>query len=148
MESEPPPVPRLKLPEEGSRAEAETHFDWESVSDESLPVTYALQVATDEDFTTDSIVLEKEGLTDSDYTITRAEEKLAPRRKETPYYWRVKAIDSASNESQWSTPGSFYVGSRFVMPRGAIYALIAIGVGFLAFWLGRRTAYRREYHSE
>jgi hypothetical protein len=148
MESEPPPVPRLKLPEEGSRAEAGTHFDWESVTDESLPVTYALQVATDEDFTADSIVLEKEGLTNSDYTITKAEEKLAPRGKETPYYWRVKAIDSASNESQRSTPGSFYVGSRFVMPRGAIYALIAIGVGFLAFWLGRRTAYRREYPRE
>jgi hypothetical protein len=144
MESEPPPVPRLKLPEEESRAEAETHFDWESVTDDSLPVTYALQVATDEDFTADSIVLKKEGLTDSDYTITKAEEKLAPRGKETLYYWRVKAVDSASNESEWSSSGSFYVGSRFVMPRGAIYALIAIGVGFLAFWLGRRTAYRRE----
>jgi hypothetical protein len=144
MESDPPPVPGLKLPEEGSRTEAETHFDWEGVTDDSLPVTYALQVATDEDFTTDSIVLEKESLTDSDYTITRAEEKLAPRGKETPYYWRVKAVDSASNESEWSSSGSFYVGSRFVMPRGAIYALIAIGVGFLAFWLGRRTAYRRE----
>jgi len=144
MESEPPPVPRLKLPEEESRAEAETHFDWESVTDDSLPVTYALQVATDEDFTADSIVLKQEGLTDSDYTITKAEEKLAPRGKETPYYWRVKAIDGASNESERSPPGSFYVGSRFVMPRGAIYALIAIGVGFLAFWLGRRTAYRRE----
>jgi len=89
-------------------------------------------------------VLEQEGLTDSDYPITREEEKLEPRKKETPYYWRVKATDGASNESQWSAPGSFYVGSRFVMPDGAKYALIAIGVGFLAFWLGRRTAYSKE----
>ena len=143
VESEPPPVPGLKLPETGSRAEAETHFDWESVTDDSLPVTYTLQVATNQDFTADSIVLKKEDLTDSDYTITREEEKLEPRKKETPYYWRVKAIDGASNESDWSAPGSFYVGSRFVMPNGAKYALIAIGVGFLAFWLGRRTAFSR-----
>jgi hypothetical protein len=143
MESEPPPVPVLKLPEAGDRAGAEAQFDWEGVTDDSLPVTYTLQVATNEDFVADSIVLEKEDLTNSDYTISKAEEKLKPRKKETPYYWRVKAIDGASNESQWSTPGSFYVGSRFVMPRGAIYALIAIGVGFLAFWLGRRTAYRK-----
>jgi len=145
METEPPPAPRLKLPEEGTRAEAETHFDWEGVTDDSPPVTYSLQVATDGSFASDSIVLEKGGLTNSDYAITKGEEKLKPRKKETPYYWRVKAIDGASNESQWSTPGSFYVGSRFVMPNGVKYALIAIGVGFLAFWLGRRTAYRRDY---
>jgi hypothetical protein len=144
MESEAPPAPRLKLPEEGDRAEAQTQFDWESVTDDSLPVTYTLQVATNEDFTADSIVLEKEDLTNSDYTLTKEEEKLKPRTKETPYYWRVKAIDGAFNESQWSALGSFYVGSRFVMPRGAIYALIAIGVGFLAFWLGRRTAYSKK----
>jgi hypothetical protein len=145
MESEAPPAPRLKLPEEGNRAEAETRFDWEGVTDDSLPLTYTLQVATDEGFASDSIVLEKGGLTNSDYAITKGEEKLKPRTKEAPYYWRVKAIDGASNESQWSAPGLFYVGSRFVMPRGAIYALIAIGVGFLAFWLGRRTAYSRDY---
>ena len=142
MESEAPPVPGLLLPEEASEAEAETEFDWEAVDDPS-GITYTLQIATDDDFTPDSIVLEKEDLTDSDYTITKEEEKLEPRKKETPYYWRVKAIDGASNESQWSTSGSFYVGSRFVVPRGAIYALIAVGAGFLAFWLGRRTAYLR-----
>jgi len=145
MESEAPSVPRLKLPEEGSRVGAETGFDWEGVTDDSLPLTYTLQVATDEGFASDSVVLEKGGLTNSDYAITNGEEKLKSRTKEAPYYWRVKAIDGASNESQWSATGSFYVGSRFVMPRGAIYALIAIGVGFLAFWLGRRTAYSRDY---
>jgi len=148
MESEAPPVPRLKLPEEGSKAGAETRFDWEGVTDDSPPVTYSLQVATDRGFASDSIVLEKGGLTNSDYAITKGEEKLKPRTKEAPYYWRVKAIDGASNGSEWSALGSFYVGSRFVMPRGAIYALIAIGVGFLAFWLGRRTAYSRDYRRD
>jgi len=140
MESEAPPIPELLLPEEASEAEAETEFDWEDVTDDSLPVTYTLQVATDEDFTAGSIVLNEEGLTDPDYTVTE-EDRLEPRKQEEPYYWRVKAKDSASNESQWSAPASFYVGSHFVMPRGAIYALIAVGAGLLAFWLGRRTAY-------
>jgi len=141
MESEAPPIPELLLPEEASEAEAKTEFDWEAVADDSLPVTYTLQIATDEDFTADSMVLEEEDLTDSDYAITKEEAKLDPRKQEEPYYWRVKAKDSASNESQWSAPASFYVSSRFVMPRGAIYALIAVGAGLLAFWLGRRTAY-------
>ena len=143
MESTPPLIPEPLLPEMGVKAETPVYFDWADVTDDSPPITYTLQIATDEDFTSDCMVLNKPDLTDSDYTITREEEKLEPRKKETPYYWRVKAIDGASNESDWSAPGSFYVGSRFVMPNGAKYALIAIGVGFLAFWLGRRTAFSR-----
>ena len=52
------------------------------------------------------------------------------------------AIDDAANESEWLAPGSFYVG--FTFPGWAIYTLIgivALLVGFLAFWFGRRTAY-------
>ena len=86
-------------------------------------------------------MLEKKGLTKSEYTVTE-EEKLAAVKQEVPYYWRVKAIDDAANESEWSAPGSFYVG--FTFPGWAIYTLIgivALLVGFLAFWFGRRTAY-------
>ena len=147
MESEAPPTPALLLPEllpeEASRAEAETYFYWEGVTDDSLPVTYTLQVATDDDFTSAAIVLEKEGLTDSEYAIAE-EEKLEPRKKEAPYYWRVKAIDSASNESKWSAPGSFYIGG-FFWPSWIIHlwwGLGALGAGFLGFWLSKRTAYR------
>lgn len=142
MESETPPVPTLLLPEEAVKAKAETYFDWEDVTDDSLPVTYTLQIATNADFT--SIVLKKE-LTDSGYTIAK-EQKLEPTKKEAPYYWRVKATDSASNESEWSTPMSFYIGASFAVPSGVIYTLIVLGVlglGFLCFWLGRRTAYYR-----
>jgi len=147
MESEAPPTPELLLPEllpeEASRAEAETYFYWEDVTDDSLPVTYTLQVATDEDFTSASIVLAQEGLTDSEYAIAE-EEKLEPRKKGTPYYWRVKATDSASNESEWSAPGSFYIGG-FFWPSWIIHlwwGLGALGAGFLGFWLSKRTAYR------
>ena len=140
MESMAPPMPALLLPEDASEAEAEVYFDWEKVDDPS-GVVYTLQVASDTDFA--AIVLEKEGLTSSDYFTTEAE-GLQPTAKGAPYYWRVKAIDGASNESEWSAPMSFYVGSVFALPNWALYTLIGIGVllvGFLTFWIGRRTAY-------
>jgi hypothetical protein len=143
MESEAPPTPALLVPEEGSEAEAEAYFDWEDANDPS-GVTYTLHLATDEDFS--SIVLEKEGLTSSDYTVAE-EEKLSPTKKEAPYYWRVKAIDGASNESGWTGTGSFYVSSRFALSGWAKNALIGLGVAgavFLGFWLGRRTARSRQ----
>lgn len=144
MESEAPPIPELLEPETDTKAKAEVFFDWEDVTDDSLPITYDLQVASDERFT--SIVLEQEGLTDSEYTVTK-EEKLESVSEEEPYYWSVKAIDGASNESVWAKADSFYVGFAFGMPglpTWGIYALFGVGallLGFLGFWLGRRTAY-------
>ena len=144
MESEAPPVPVLLLPEDGSKAEAMTYFDWEDAADPS-GVSYSLQVATSEGFTPSSIVLEKEGLTDSEYTTSEAEE-FSPSTREAPHYWRVKSTDGAANSSEWSEAGSFYVASSFVIPGSVKNALIGIGIGaavFFGFWLGRRTAYKR-----
>ncbi|GAI57011.1 unnamed protein product, partial [marine sediment metagenome] len=39
MESEAPDIPSLSLPLAGSKVESLTYFDWDSVSDDSLPVT-------------------------------------------------------------------------------------------------------------
>ena len=142
MESAAPLAPEPLLPEADSKAEAEAYFDWEDVDDPS-GVTYTLQIATDENFTEGSIVLEKKGLTESEYTITK-KEKLESTKKEAPYYWRVKAIDGAANESAWSTLGSFYVGFVLALPDWAKYTLmgvVAVLIGLLGFWLGRRTAY-------
>jgi len=127
-------------------------FDWGGdatdptieVTDDSLPITYTLQIATDENFTADSLVLEKPDLTTSEYEVTDKEEmdllKLSTRS--APYYWRVKAIDAASNETGWTDPQAFCVG--FTFPSWGIYTLIGLGgllLLVLAFWLGRRTAY-------
>jgi hypothetical protein len=144
MESTPPPIPEPLLPEMDTKAESPVYFNWEDVIDDSSPVTYSLQVATNDDFTPGSIVLEQEDLTDSEYTLTE-EEKLEPRKKETPYYWRVKATDSASNESAWSAPGSFYTGGGFgfALPSWKIHLWWGLGVlaaGFAGYWLGRRKA--------
>ena len=124
------------------KATSEAYFDWEDVTDPS-GVTYTLQIATTEDFTEDAIVLEKAGLTQSEYTITK-EEKLPSVSKETPYHWHVRAVDLASNESQWSGTGSFYVGFTMSLPQWVIYTLCGVGallLGVLGFWLGRKTAY-------
>jgi len=139
MESAPPSIPSPSLPEMGVKAEQPVLFDWEDVTDPS-GVTYTFQIATDADFSL--LVLEKEGLTSSQYTLTEAE-KLASTKKEAPYYWRVKAIDDASNESEWSGTGTFYVGG-FAFPGGSIHlwwGLGAGGAGALGYFLGKRKSY-------
>ncbi len=142
MESTPPPTPVPLKPEMDIKAETETYFDWEDVSDPS-GVTYTLQIANSKDFTTDSIVLEKAGLTRSEYAITK-KERLNPVSKEAPYYWHVKTVDGASNASGWSGTGEFYVGGfSLALSKSVIYTLIGIGaliLILLAFWLGRKTA--------
>lgn len=150
MESTPPSTVYPQLPLMDSKLK-DWRFDWcgdatdltIEVTDPSLPITYTLQIATDDQFTTESIVLEKTGLTESEYTLT-SEERLPSVKKEAPYSWRVRAIDAASNESGWTGTGSFYVGFIFNMPTWLIYTLFGLGallLGVLGFWLGRRTAY-------
>jgi hypothetical protein len=139
MESTPPSTPSPLLPQMGVKAERPVHFDWEDVEDPS-GVTYTLHIASDEDFT--SLVLEKEGLTSSEYIIAE-EEKLASTSAEAPYYWRVKAIDGASNESGWTGTGTFHVGG-FAFPGVSIHlwwGLGAAGAGALGYYLGRRKSY-------
>ena len=139
MESEAPPMPMPLLPEVATTTEAEAYFDWTDVEDLS-GVTYTLQIASDKDFTT--IVLEKKGLTNSEYTITEGE-KLKLTEKEAPYYWRVKAVDSAFNESEWTPSGLFYAGfSWSSIPDWVQYTFYGLGgllLAILGFWVRRRT---------
>jgi len=144
MESEPPPAPAL-VPVTDVTAESTLQFQWEEVDDLSLPVSYSLQIASDEDFAT--ITLEKQGLTGTECTLTEGE-MLKPTRKATPYYWRVKATDSAANESEWSTTESFNVTSGSALPTWGIILLILFGVlviGFLVFRLSRRRTYDEDF---
>ena len=142
MESTPPPTPRPLKPNMDIKAKAEAYFDWEDVIDPS-GVTYTLQIATDENFSQASIVLEKTGLTQSEYTIAKAD-RLQSVSKDAPYYWHVKAVDGASNESQWTGTGRFYVGFAMSISQPIIYTIIGIAAflfAVFAFWLGRKTAY-------
>ena len=152
MESQAPPKPVLLLPQDDIEAEASAYFDWSDVADDSLPLTYALQVASSENFTPSSIVLEKTGLTSSEYTVAQGE-RLKPA--EAPYYWRVRAIDGVANEGQWSTAWSFHIAkpaqpSLPVQPERSawlIYLWIGLGVvvaGFLGYWLRKRIVRSRQ----
>jgi hypothetical protein len=143
VESVAPKTPTPFLPEMGVKAKSPAFFDWADVTDASLPVTYVLQIASNELFTAGSIVLEKPALLESSYTLSEQEE-LDLAGQETPYYWRVKAVDAASNESAWTGAGEFYAGTSSEFPNWALYTLLGIGAVLLfglGYWLGRRTAF-------
>ncbi len=136
-----PQAPVLLTPASDSMSDMPVLFNWQAVTSYSLPMTYNLQLATDLNFT--SVIFEKTGLTSSDYLLTEEDELELER--EIAYYWRVKAIDSVNNESDWSAPSSFYIDSSFTFPGWLIYTLIGIGViiiVYFAFRWGRRTAYQ------
>lgn len=142
MEGTAPPAPAPILPKSNSWVAAQPLFDWQDVTDLS-GVNYALQIAVDANFTPNTLVLEKQRLASSEYNPTVGE-KMPGSERGRPYCWRVKAIDGASNESDWSAPKAFYVGSAFQLPNWAIWVLALVGgVGLfiLGYWLGRRVAY-------
>ena len=97
------------------------------------------------------VILEKKGLTDSEYTVTEEEKLLKLTQYERPYVWRVRAIDGASNEGEWSDYHSFYIApaqakllpppSQSGRPGWLRYlgiGLAAAGVGFLVCWWRQR----------
>lgn len=136
MDSTPPTAPIPLMPLNGTEEDIQTSFVWSPVTDPS-GVTYNLEVATDSAF--QNIVLEKSDLKDVEYTLTPSE-ALQPVSQQNPYYWRVRAVDGAGNESPWSEPQSFSVG--FVLPQWSLYTILGAGAIILAlftFWLGRKT---------
>ncbi len=139
MDSTPPPTPTLLTPVTTSVQNARPTFTWTGVTDPS-GVSYTLQVAADPSFTV--ILLQKQGLSAAQYKVQGAE-SLKATGKDSPYYWRVKAVDQASNESAFSSPNIFSVS---VFPAWAMWLLIAIGalivlliVLYVGVRLGRRT---------
>lgn len=145
IEQEAPARPFLLQPDTDRKAKQPVNFDWKDVSDPS-GVTYALQIAKDERF--DAVFLEKEGIEDSEFAMP--EKELEPVTKDHPYYWRVKAVDDASNESEWSEIRSFSTGFVLTLPNGepelilsawAVYGIstfFVLLVFFSFFVLGRR----------
>ncbi len=135
MESDPPPAPFLLIPENGSRQGSRPTLDWQAVTDPS-GVTYTLQIATDPSFS--NIVLQKDGLSEPAYSLVAAE-KLEAAGRDAPYYWRVRAVDLASNTSDWSVTGTFYV---WVFPLWAILVISISGAVAIAVAVSRRVWHR------
>ena len=143
VETTAPPVPSLISPETGVEVEIPITFTWGSVTDASSPVTYNFQIATDETFSAGSIVLEKKALDKAEFMLTEAD-GLEPTEEEAPYYWRIKAIDGALNESAWTSALDFITSGPSEFPRWAIILIGVFGGLFvfgLGYWLGRRTAF-------
>ncbi len=135
-----PAAPALTLPANDARLKLPIRFGWQAVSSLSLPVTYHFQIAKDLDFT--SPLLDEAGLTNPEYLISQ--DNNPKLKKGNTYYWRIKAIDNARHESDWSTAGSFYVTATSGFPSWGTYSLIGVGtviIALLAFRVGRNTAF-------
>ena len=136
VEDTPPPIPALMSPEDGAIGGLFGGFQpsprWTGVEDPS-GVTYSLVIARDKEF--QDIVLEKSGLPAPTYSL--GDEEKLERGK---YYWRVRAVDQASNSSEWTE--EFLVQSGVVPVWLAFLlvglALAASGGGGYAFLRYRR----------
>ena len=123
METDAPSLPQIISPKDGSRVgffdSAAPTFKWAVASDPS-GVYYSLQVSSESEFTT--TVLSKEDLVEAKYAVT--EDEALARGK---YYWRIKAVDGAGNNSGWTTPTLVKIG---IMP---LWVFIVIAVVVIAF---------------
>jgi hypothetical protein len=89
-----PPAPALLEPADGAMTTDNTPtFRWAAVADNSMPVTYGLQVDNDPDFSSPEI--DVSGLVDNLYTPPVG----LPFEN---YSWRVQARDNAGNVGAWS----------------------------------------------
>jgi len=135
MESDAPSKPTLTSPASGSRIglvrKVTSTFAWSAVTDDSSPVSYSLQIGTSADFA--QVLISRTGLTQTSYTLTATE-----ALPYGAYYWRVKAMDGAQNDSGWTSAYSFKSG---LLPFWAFIVIVAIIVVFVAalfFLLGER----------
>ncbi len=139
VESTPPVAPAPTLPVDTTRLTKNIHFEWSIVTDPS-GVSYTLEIADDPGFT--NVIMSQANIIANYIDITE-DSKMLPGR-DRPYYWRVKAVDRASNESAWSSVSSFYKGHTIFtvinnMPDWVKWILIVLGVllfGALFFWVG------------
>ena len=126
METTPPSLPQIVSPKDGDRVglfdNITPTFEWASVADPS-GVYYSLQISSDkDDFAT--TVLSKEELTEPEYKLT--EDEALSRGK---YYWRVKVVDGAGNDSGWTAPILVKIG---LMPLWAFILIVVIAVAVIA----------------
>ncbi len=107
-------------------------FNWDdSIDPDGGSVTYTLWIDDNSDFS--SLVLEKTGLTASNYTLVSGEELISGT-----YYWKIKAVDDEatitwSNQEDWNfiielnvAPGAFNLlapvsGTTFTSTEGLIF---------------------------
>jgi hypothetical protein len=142
VESTPPPIPQPAKPGQNAKVKSPVTFGWAAVTDESLPVTYDLQISSDPNFVSGSLLLDKTKLSTIEYTLT-AEELARLSNGAINYYWRERSVDGAMNVSSWSPAVTFTVSQPFKFtgtPMYITFAVIGVVLFFAGFLLGRRMA--------
>ncbi len=136
-ETVPPPTPSLTLPTPDARLGSATSvgkqkvtFEWTAVTDAS-GVSYILDVSQTPDF--NKPLLQQTGITKSSFALTDAE-ALDPGS----YFWRVKAVDGAGNESAWTEARTLSISGvslnlLFLIGAGLLVIVLGLIWGFTAF---------------
>ncbi|MCD6600233.1 MAG: hypothetical protein J7L19_06690 [Dehalococcoidia bacterium] len=118
-------------------------FEWQSVVDDSGINYYCLQIASSENFTTEATLFSR-NLAVAELTSASGVNTVSYTLPENSalfygtYYWRVKAVDNAQNESVWSVVHSFKTGLLPFWALISIASLIAVLIGALVYLLIRR----------
>jgi len=144
MESDPPDMPELISPPDGSRLgfiwNVRPTFNWSAVADES-GVHYNLQIATSANITARGFadpVVSITGIVGTNYTLNRTE-----ALSSGTYYWIVRAVDRAGNAGNWTEAYSLHAGGlpmwAFILIIVAAVAIIGTLVYFLI--IRKRTYY-------
>jgi hypothetical protein len=138
MESTPPAKPTPRTPLSGTRigiiGKQTPTLTWSVVEDPS-GVTYGLQISATPDFS--QILISKSGMvaqgtaivvatTGPEMSYTLTEPEALPYGT---YYWRVKAIDGAMNDSGWSASSTFKAG---LLPSWALIVIIVLAAILIA----------------
>jgi len=112
-------------------------FDWSDVADPS-GVSYAFQIAKVSEFS--SLLIDKEGLTSSEYTLSETEALPAG-----DYYWRVRTVDGVGNIGPWAEVQKIQVSlmtTRSLMILViSVVVIVALVLFLILFWRARRTYY-------
>jgi len=144
MESTVPAKPIPSSPPNGTRigilGKQTLTLTWKIVDDPS-GVKYALQISATPDFS--QVLISKTGLiaqgsaiivssTGPEMSYTLTETEALPFGA---YYWRVKAVDGALNDSGWSTENNFKAGLLPTWALIVIIVLAAVLIGALVYVL-------------
>jgi len=100
----------------GFMGDTKITFKWGDVTDPS-GVTYDLEVSDQSNFS--KALVSHTKLSDSKYTLSEAE--ALPNGE---YYWRIRAVDGATNTSAWSPTASVKVG--FITLSTIIWIIVGV----------------------
>jgi len=150
MEENPPVAPEPLSPANGTGVgfvgKVTPTFEWSKVTDASGIASYELQISTNSTITAPvvSLSIPGENVTALDDTISYTLPGDYALSGGT-YYWRLRAVDAAANEGQWTIVQSFHAGGRLPLwGLIAIIALVGVLVGFLVYFFVIRP--RRSYY--